>query len=125
MSNAPGSPMPVALSSQVIDPIATFSPTNLSFGTVKHAASSSMNVTLTNTGATPLNLTGISVTGTNAAYFTQTNTCSSSLAAGAKCNIAVKFTPAVTGTFSANLTVADNAQSGGGTQTVPLSGKGN
>jgi hypothetical protein len=123
VSNAPGSPMPVALSAQVIDPIATFNPTSLSFGTIKHATSSTLNVTLTNTGATPLNLTGTSVTGTNAAYFTQTNACGSSLAAGAKCTIAVKFTPAVTGTFSANLTVVDNAQSG--TQTVPLSGKGN
>jgi hypothetical protein len=125
MSNAPGSPQPVALSAQVIRPIANFSPSSLSFGTIKHATSSSLNVVLSNPGGTPLNLTGISVAGTNAAYFAQTNNCPSSLAVGASCTLAVKFTPAATGTFSANLVVVDNAQAGGGTQTVSLSGKGN
>jgi hypothetical protein len=127
MDNAPGSPQPVTLSATVIDPLANFSPTSLSFGTVNHTSSSSLNVTLSNPGATPLIFsgTGISVTGTNAKNFVQTNNCGSSLAAGTKCTIAVKFTPQTTGTFTANLTVMDNAQSGSGTQIVPLSGKGN
>jgi hypothetical protein len=127
MDNAPGSPQPVALSALVIDPLASFSPTSLSFGTVKHATSSTLNVTLSNPGGTPLIFSGagINVTGANAKYFVESNNCGSSLAAGAKCSIGVKFTPPATGTFSANLTVVDNAQAGGGTQTVPLSGKGN
>jgi sugar lactone lactonase YvrE len=127
MDNAPSSPQPVTLGALVIDPLATFSPTSLAFGTIKHASSSTLNVTLSNTGATPLNFSGagISVTGTNATDFVQSNTCGSSLAAGAKCTIAVKFTPPTTGSFSANLTFFDNAQAGSGTQTVPLSGKGN
>jgi hypothetical protein len=127
MDNAPGSPQPVALNAMVIDPLVTFSPTNLGFGTVKHGTSSTLNVTLSNTGATPLIFTGagISVTGTNKTAFVPSNNCGSSLAAGAKCTIAVKFTPPTTGTFSASLTVVDNAQAGSGTQTVPLSGKGN
>jgi uncharacterized protein (DUF2345 family) len=127
MSNAPGSPLPVGLSASVIEPLVSFSPTSLSFGTIKHATSSStLNVTVSNPGATPLIFTGagISVTGTNSTDFAQSNNCGSSLASGAKCTVAVKFTPLVTGTFSANLTVVDNAQSGGGTQTIPLSGKG-
>jgi hypothetical protein len=111
----------------VIDPLASFSPTSLSFGTIKHLTSSTLNVVLSNPGATPLSFSGagIGVTGANAADFTETNNCGSSLAAGASCTIAVKFTPAATGTFSANLTVVDNAPSGNGTQTVALSGKGN
>ena len=125
MSNAPGSPQPVALSSTVIDPQASLNPSSLNFGTIKHATTSSMNVTLRNPGGTALSLTGISVTGTNATSFVQSNTCGSSLAAGASCTVAVKFTPASTGTFDANLTVVDNAQCGGGTQTVALTGKGN
>jgi hypothetical protein len=124
MSNAPGSPQPVALSATVINPQASFNPSSPNFGTVKHATSSTMNVTLSNPGGTALSLTGIKIAGTNAAYFAQTNNCGSSLAAGASCTVAVKFTPAVTGTFSANVTVVDNAQAGGGTQTVALSGKG-
>jgi streptogramin lyase len=127
MDNAPGSPQPVTLSAQVINPLASFSPTSLAFGTIKHATSSTLGVTLSNTGATPLIFTGagISVKGANATAFVQSNNCGSSLAAGAKCTVAVKFTPATTGKFSANLTVVDNAQAGGGTQTVPLSGAGN
>jgi len=92
---------------------------------VKHGASSTLNVTLTNPGTTPLSLARISIVGVNAAAFSQSNNCGGSLAAGAKCTIAVKFSPSTTGSFGANLTVVDNAQAGGGTQTVPLSGNGN
>jgi sugar lactone lactonase YvrE len=124
--NAPGNPQPVSLTATVINPKASFSPTSLSFGTIKHLTSSTLDVTLSNPGATPLIFSGagISVTGTNAADFAQTNNCGSSLAAGKSCTIAVKFTPPTTGTFSATLTVVDNAQAGNGTQTVALSGKG-
>jgi MBG domain (YGX type)/PASTA domain/Galactose oxidase, central domain len=127
MDNAPGSPQQVALSAAVVDPLVSFSPTNLNFGTIKHATSSTLSVTVSNLGATPLIFsgTGIGVTGTNASDFVQTNTCGSSLASGAKCIVSVKFTPPTTGTFSANLTLIDNAQNGSGTQTIPLSGKGN
>jgi hypothetical protein len=125
MDNAPGSPQPVSLKALVINPRVSFSPVNLAFGTVKHGASSTLNVVLSNPGTTSLSLTSIKVAGNNATAFTQTNNCGSSLAAGAKCTIAVKFAPSTTGSFSANLTVVDNAQSGAGTQTVPLSGKGN
>ena len=125
MSNAPGSPQPVALSASVINPQASLSPTSLGFGTIEHASSSTLNVKLTNPGGTPLSITSISVTGANAASFVQNSSCGSSLAAGANCAVAVKFTPPAVGTFTANLTVVDNAQSGGGKQTVSLSGKGN
>jgi uncharacterized protein (DUF2345 family) len=125
MSNAPGSPQAVTLSAQVIYPVANLNPSSLNFGTIKHATTSTLNVTLSNPGGTPLSLTGISVTGTDAAYFAPTNNCGNSLAAGASCTVAVKFTPAATGTFNANLVFVDNAQAGGGTQTVSLSGKGN
>ncbi|MFZ1012304.1 MAG: choice-of-anchor D domain-containing protein [Terracidiphilus sp.] len=126
MDNAPGSPQAVTLSALVIDPLATLSPTSLNFGTVKHGTSSTLNVILSNPGGTPLNFSGtsISVTGANKTNFVESNNCGTSLAAGARCTIEVKFTPAI-GTISASLTVVDNAQAGGGTQTVALSGKGN
>jgi hypothetical protein len=123
MDNAAGSPQTVALSAQVINPRASLSPTALSFGTVKHLTGSTMNVTLSNPGATPLSLTGMNFTGVNAAYFTESNKCGTSVAAGGSCAITVKFTPGAVGTFSANLNIVDNATTG--TQTVPLSGKGN
>ncbi len=126
VSNAPGSPQPVALSAVVIAPLAKFNPVSLSFATIKHATSSTMTVTLSNPGQTPLifNGAGISITGVNATSFAQTSACGSSLAAKASCAIAVKFNPATIGTFNANLTVVDNAL-GGGTQSIPLTGKGN
>ncbi len=122
--NTPGSPQTVALNATVINPLAIPSSTSLNFGTIKHGTSSTLNVTLINPGGTALAINGISIAGANATAFTQTNTCGSSLASGASCTIAVKFTPPTTGTFSASLTFADNAQTGG-TQTVSLSGKGN
>ena len=125
MSNAPGSPQAVTMTATVINPQASFSPSSLKFGTVKHGTSSTLNVTLSNPGGTPLALNGVSITGANATSFVQNSTCAGSLAAGASCNIAVKFTPAAAATFSAVLTVSDNAQAGSGKQTVLLSGTGN
>ena len=54
--------------------------------------------------------------------FTQTNDCIGTLAAGAKCSIAVTFAPSDTTTQTGKLTITDNAD--GSTQTVPLSGTG-
>jgi hypothetical protein len=97
----------------------------LNFGTIKHATSSTINVKLSNPGASPLSITGLRMNGTSAASFGQTNNCGSTLAAGASCTIAVKFAPVATGSFSANLSIVDNAQSSGGTQIVSLAGKAN
>ncbi len=126
MSNAPGSPQPVNLTATVINPQASVNASSLRFGTVKHGTSSTLNVTLSNPGTTPLTLTSIGVTGSNTNAFTETNSCGNSLAAGASCSIAVKFTPPATGSSNANLTIVDNAQScGGGAQNIVLSGAGN
>jgi hypothetical protein len=124
MDSAPGSPQTVALSATVIDPVASFSPTSLSFGTQTEGTSVTKTVTLTNKGATTLSITGMTVTGTGAAEFTltPTSTCGSSLTAGSSCTISVTFKPAAKVSYAATLHVTDNAQSG--TQTVPLSGTG-
>ncbi|HEX4487642.1 MAG TPA: hypothetical protein VH088_15320 [Terriglobales bacterium] len=50
------------------------------------------------------------------------NTCGSSLAQEASCQVGVTFTPKSKNSRSANLKFTDNAQSS--TQTVSLSGKG-
>jgi hypothetical protein len=120
--NAPGSPQQVSLSATVINPRASLSPTSLSFGTITHGTSSTQNVTLSNPGTTALTINSIGITGTNPTDFGESNTCPTSLAAGGNCTIAVTFKPSAAGTFSAKLTVNDNAASG--TQNVSLSGKG-
>jgi hypothetical protein len=115
-------PQSVSLSGSGINPQASFSPTSLSFGTIKVGKSSTLSVTLSNPGTTALAISSVSVSGTNAGNFVKSNACPSLLAASAKCTISVTFTPSATGARSAKLTVVDNA--GTGTQTVPLSGTG-
>jgi hypothetical protein len=124
MDDAPGNPQTVTLTATVIDPVASFSPSSLSFGTQTAGTSVTKTVTLTNPGATTLSITGMTVTGTGAAEFTltPTSTCGSSLTAGGNCTISVTFKPVAKVSYSATLNVTDNARSG--TQTVPLSGTG-
>jgi hypothetical protein len=109
---------------QGLFPADTASPTALSFGAqTVDLPSAPQVVTLTNTGTAPLTLSGISVTGTNAAMFKETNTCGSSLAAGTHCQVQVVFTPTTAGARSAVLKVADNGV-GGLLAPIPLSGNG-
>jgi len=119
--NASGSPQKVTLSG--IGTTAKLSPTSLNFGSVGLGTTSlPKTVNLKNVGTTTLTITGIAITGTNAADFAQTHTCGSSLAAGANCSISIRFTPAVLGTRTAALSITDNAA--GSPQKVALSGMG-
>jgi hypothetical protein len=103
--------------------VVSLSPTSLAFGNEPvDMTSTAQTVTLSNTGNAPLSITGLAFTGTNASDFAQTNTCGSSVAAGANCAIVVMFTPSVAGTETASLSIADNAS--GSPQTAPLSGAG-
>jgi hypothetical protein len=56
-----------------------------------------------------LTINKIVVTGNNAADFSQTNNCSASLAAGAKCVITLTFTASVLGPEWAYVMITDNA----------------
>jgi hypothetical protein len=104
-------------------PLVSLSPSNLAFGQENMSVTTAAQpVTLSNTGNALLSISAITFGGENPSSFAQSNTCSTSVAAGANCAISVTFTPNSTGTFSASLSVADNA--GGSPQTVNLSGTG-
>ena len=110
-----------------IAPSAEFSTTGLTFAvTSEGSPSASQLVTLKNQGKIPLNLSGtglgITIIGTNASSFSQTNTCGTSVAAGASCTVTVVFKPAAIGALTASLSFADNAF--GSPQLVTLSGTG-
>jgi len=91
---------------------ASVSPTRLGFGNVAVGTTSSpLGATLTNRGAVPFSVTGISLTGTGASWFAQTNNCPANLAAGASCTINVTFTPRAAANKSAKLTIATSATS--------------
>ncbi len=122
---APDSPQSVALSGTGIasTPAVGLSPTSLTFGNQNTGTTSSaQSVVLTNSGNANLTISGITITGSNASDFVQTNTCPASLSPGTSCNLSVSFKPGGTGARSASITLANNAANS--PQAIALSGTG-
>ncbi|MGH9374546.1 MAG: choice-of-anchor D domain-containing protein, partial [Terriglobia bacterium] len=118
--NAGGSPQVITLSGTGLGAGASLAPSSVAFPSQADGTSSSPQaIMLTNSGNAPLAITGVQISSSN---FAESNTCGSSLAAGAKCAISVTFTPPATGNFSGSLTMTDNAP--GSPQAVQLSGSG-
>jgi len=89
------------------------------------ATAAALAATLSNTGNASLAISGVTIAGANPTDFTLStgsNACGSSLAAGASCSIYVTFTPASATSFTATISVADNAT--GSPQTAALTGTG-
>jgi len=104
-------------------PVVSLSATSLTFANqVVGTTSPSQTVTLSNASVLQLRISSISVTGTNATDFRQTNTCGSGLPSGGSCTISVTFTPAQIGPRTASVTITDNAV--GSPQSIALSGTG-
>jgi hypothetical protein len=66
-------------------------------------------VGITNSGSANLTINSIAMTGTRAADYSETNTCTSTLAPGGKCSITVTFTASIAGPETAYATITDNA----------------
>ncbi len=97
----------------------TASPDSLSFGSEAVGSSTAaQSVTVHNTGTAAATISSV----TASAGFGQTNTCGTTLAAGASCTVSATFTPTASGAASGSLTVASNATNS--TLTVALSGTG-
>ena len=123
LDNAAGSPQMVTLSGTgtATSPAITLSGTSITFGNDPVGVAAGPDVlTVTNSGNASLALTSVGISGTNSGDFAQTNTCGSSLAAGAQCAVRVTFKPTASGKRSADLNLVDNAA--GSPQTVTLSG---
>lgn len=119
--NAPDSPQTVPLSGT--GTFVQLSPKSVGFGNQPVSTTSNPKyVTLTNKGSTPVNFTGITVTGTDAGDFAEINNCDSSLVSGASCKIKVTFTPLAKGKRTADVSISDDG--GGSPQMVPLTGTG-
>ncbi|PYX98264.1 MAG: hypothetical protein DMG71_00810 [Acidobacteria bacterium] len=100
-------------------PIVSLSPSTLSFANQQaNTTSAPQTMTLTNTGTAVLSITGIATTGD----YSQSNNCSTSVAAGTSYAINVIFAPIAAGTRTGSLVITDNAT--GNPQSVPLSGTG-
>jgi hypothetical protein len=117
--SAINSPQTVSLSGTGSAPV-TLSATSLTFSTTPvGSTSASKSVTLTNHLSGLLTFSSILTSGP---FGIASNTCGTSVAAGATCSVGVTFTPAATGAAAGTLTFTDSA--GNSPQTVSLGGTG-
>jgi hypothetical protein len=105
----------------VSNPVAVPSP--LLFPDTAQGSSNSLAVQFQNAAnaSASLVVSGVTFAGSNPGDFSQTNNCSSGIAAGSFCTINVTFTPQALGDRAAFLNIATNA-SGGGLVQVSVSG---
>ena len=104
-------------------PAVALNPTSLTFAPqLIKKSSPAQTVTLTNSGTAELTISSIAIEGANAADYSETNDCGTSLGVNAACSIHVVFKPSGINTRTASLTITDNA--GGSPQAVPLNGIG-
>jgi phospholipase C len=97
----------------------TLNPSLLDFNTkLVGRAATAKTATLTNQGTTVVNISSVLASGD----YTQTNTCGSSLGAGASCTITVQFTPTAAGTRFGTITINDD--DGGSPHVLKLTAVG-
>ncbi len=120
-SNAPGSPLTIALSGggTQAQPQLTINPASVAFGNVAVGSSAPQNVTLTNSGNGSLNITGVTPSGTG---FSFTGLTTQTINAGASVTFPVKFSPASAGSATGSISISSNAP--GSLATIALSGTG-
>lgn len=127
-SNAPGSPQVLALFGIGSGPLAVPSPLNVNFGNVPSGTtSSSQEITVTNAGNQPLQITNFNFSGDVAQFSLGQNSCTSGnmVSAGSSCTVQVSFVPSTAGTFNAVLNLTDNSGNViGNVQSIPLAGVG-
>src|SRR5579872_1046110 len=117
--DAAGSPHFIKLSGIGSGGRAVLAPASVVFSTQPVGSSSTtQNVTLTNGGNAPLNITSIQATGD----YKQTNNCPATVTPSFTCTISVTFTPTASGVRTGTLTANDDAY--GSPQVVNLTGTG-
>jgi hypothetical protein len=95
---------------------------NSAFTAPLHHTSSPGTITLRNTAPTARNILSITLSGPQSGDFQQTNTCGTTLGAGADCTIIVMFSPQGVGPRMAVLQITDSASNS--PQIINLSGTG-
>jgi hypothetical protein len=120
--DATGSPQTVGLSGTGVSPM-VLNPSSLNFGNQTVGATSApMTTTLSNVGIVAVTITSIVITGPNSSTFAQMNNCPAIIAPNGSCTITVTFAPTALQSYSASLTVNDNAL--GSPTIAPLTGTG-
>jgi hypothetical protein len=123
-SDATNSPNSVSLTGTGINgPIASFAPALVTFNGIKIGLSSvPVTIVLTNTGGATMNISSLTLSGTNPGDFSLGTTCGATLGVSASCNINVTFTPLLQGVRNATVRLASNTANG--VDTAPVSGTG-
>ncbi len=86
-------------------------PTSLVFDEILETEMAELPVQVNSTGNDPLEITSITVTGTDAADFSAVSGCPATLDSGTNCSVTVIFDPASGGAKAAALTIVSNADS--------------
>jgi hypothetical protein len=126
-ANVPGGQATVALSGTGTTAAAiALTPLTLNFAAaIVNQTAPSQNITISNNGGTTATLSAPLFTGNTGDFALYANTCGATLAPSTSCTVTITFTPTVSGTRSATLSVTDNAgTSSAATQTATLSGIG-
>jgi hypothetical protein len=98
--DAPGSPQTVALTGTGIAlvPALSFSPPVPSFpATTQGTSSAPQTLTVTNSGNAPVQVSSVSLSGSNASEFSLTSNCTAPLAPTTSCAISLVFSPVASG----------------------------
>lgn len=105
-------------------PQLAITPNSQNFGSVGVGDTASpLSFTITNIGGAATSVPAITLTGTNASQFAQTNNCTAALAPlTGTCTVAVTFTPTAVGAATATITAAAAT---GGTVSASVFGQGN
>jgi hypothetical protein len=111
--DAPDSPQTISVKGNAVAPPSSgvaVTPSNPDFGTMTQGTSAPINITVKNTGAAALHITGVALGGANMNEFSFSDpTCSAVIPVSGTCSIALTFAPLATGARVASVTLTDDA----------------
>src|SRR3989449_3273276 len=119
-SNAPGSPLTIALSGTGTQPQLSPTPTSVSFGSLVTGTNTSQTITLKNTGTASLTISQATVSG--AGFTISGLTVPVTIAAGGSTTFSAAFAPTTAVSVTGSVSLVSNAP--GSPLAIPLSGTG-
>src|SRR2546426_5541131 len=119
-SNAPGSPLTIALSGTGTQPQLSPTPTSVSFGSLVTGTNTSQTITLKNSGTASLTISQATVSG--AGFTISGLTVPVTIAAGGSTTFSAAFAPTTAVSVTGSVSLVSNAP--GSPLAIPLSGTG-
>ncbi len=119
-SNAPGSPLAIALSGTGVQAQLSASPASVAFGNVAVGSSAPQTITLTNGGTASVTITAATASGSG--FSLSGLALPLTIPAGQNTTFTAQFAPVSTGSVTGSISIASNAPSS--PLAIPLSGTG-